>query len=134
MEAALKQMKLIWVVMLLSAFIYVLLPEMIKPSVRPVDEVLFVVLGVMIMANLGVLLVIRRMYVQKAEETLRTSPQDALAILRWRQGHIVTLALGESIVLFGLVLRFIGATAWQAAPWYIVGIAAMLVFRPKAVQ
>ncbi len=50
---------------------------------------------------------------------------------RWMASYIVPYALGESIVLEGFVLRFVGASLAQAIPFYAVGIALLLVFTPQ---
>ena len=134
MESALKQMRMMWIFFLIAAFAYVAVAEFLPHSVPPVKpEVYTIILVVGIMELLSIVIV-RKVLLTKAEEVLRTTPNDMAAIFRWRQGQLVTLALASAVVLIGLVLRFIGASTIQAAPLYLLGIAAMLIFQPKAIQ
>ena len=82
----------------------------------------------------AIVMVLRRATIGRAQDVLRTSPNDAAALGRWRMGQIITFAICEAIVLYGLVLRFMGATLKQSAPLYVLGICAMLFFRPQPVQ
>ena len=44
---------------------------------------------------------------------------------------MILFALCESVVVYGLVLRFIGATWIQVAPFYLAGIVLLILFRPR---
>jgi len=51
-----------------------------------------------------------------------------MAVSRWRFGNLLSFVLAESVVLFSFALRFLGGTTWQSLPFYVVGIALMLVW------
>ena len=134
MEAALKQMQMMWVFFLIAAFAYVGLAEFMPhhaATLKP--EVYWIIFG-LALADLAVIVVMRNIYFGKADDVLRTSPNDPSALLRWRQGQLTSMAIASAIVLFGLVLRFIGASRVQAVPLYLLGIAAMVIFKPRAIQ
>ncbi len=134
MESAVKQMRLMWVFFLVAAFAYVGLAEFMPHSVPPVKPEVYQILLALGLMELVAIVIVRKLYVGRAEDVLRTDPNSSAAVFRWRQGQLASLAVASSIVLYGLVLRFIGASRMQATPLYVVGIAAMVVFQPKAVS
>jgi hypothetical protein len=56
-----------------------------------------------------------------AFETLRTNPDDAPALNRWRRGVIVGDCLALAVALYGFAIHFMGGTSRQVAPFFIVG-------------
>jgi F0F1-type ATP synthase membrane subunit c/vacuolar-type H+-ATPase subunit K len=40
----------------------------------------------------------------------------------------------ETLALFGFVLRFMGFTLSEVAPFYVVGFALMLLFGPRRLR
>jgi hypothetical protein len=79
------------------------------------------------------LFVMRRIQVHSAEAILETHPQDAKALARWRQGHLVTYILSLSIALYGLLLHFLGFSVSQVAPFFIVGTVLILFLGPRTI-
>ena len=134
MESALKQMRTMWMFFLVAAFAYIALAEFLPHSLPPIRPVIYsVMLGVALM-DLAVIVIMRRFYLGKAAKVLRANPNDPMAIFRWRQGQLAIMGLASAIVLYGLVIRFIGATSWQAVPLYTLGVGATLIFQPKEIQ
>jgi hypothetical protein len=66
-----------------------------------------------------------------AFETLRTKSDDAASLGRWRTGVIISDALAEAVVLYGFTVHMLGGTAKEVAPFFIAGLAAMLIWWPK---
>jgi hypothetical protein len=64
---------------------------------------------------------------------LRRDPQDAQAVLRWRQAHIVTMILLVSVALFGFTLRFLGGSFWIALPFYAASFLLLLLWAPRPI-
>jgi hypothetical protein len=132
MDAHLRILRIIHIVMLAAAFLYVLIAEMVlRHPERPLDLNFYRVMAVLTAVMIGGILLIRQTVVGRALETLRLQPDEASANVRWRAGYTVIFALSEAIVLYGLLLRLLGATAAQAAPFYAVGIILLLLFSPR---
>jgi hypothetical protein len=117
--------------MLTAAVIYIILPELVHVHTREVSRMLFTILLGLAFVIATVALMVRNRMVERAASQLALAPTDAAALNRWRMGHIVLFALSESIVLYGLVLRFIGASILQAGVLYAGGIALLLMFTPR---
>jgi uncharacterized membrane protein YgdD (TMEM256/DUF423 family) len=69
--------------------------------------------------------------IKSSEESLRSNANDESALKKWRTGVIVSLVMASTIVLFGVVLKFMGET-WNVASWFfIVGIVLLLAWTPR---
>ena len=136
MEAMYKKAQIIWIAILAAAFIYLWLPEEMHVHERPVAKELALVIAIAVYAvdALIVTIWLRRKLVARAVAILRTSANDAMAAKRWMAGQIVTMAACLSIVLYGLVLRFLGVNRMVALPFYLVGIAAMIILKPQRIE
>ncbi len=134
MEASLRTVRIVWVAMLVAALIYWWLPEKLNVQPKDLDSTFYGVFIGLLVAMLASIVILRRLTISKAEPLIRSNSTDVAALQKWRAGQIVTVAMCEGIVLYGLLLRFVGATRSQAALFYGVGIAAMIVFWPKQVS
>jgi len=131
MVKALKSLRAIQWSLLASIILYAGLGELVKPFERAFDAGvahLFTTFGV---AIVGVIFVVRRTMVFRAEETLVNQPDDQISLNHWKTGFIVTYALCEALALFGLIERFLGCIPQQSFPYYIGGFVLMLFFRPR---
>jgi hypothetical protein len=88
-------------------------------------------LGALAVADLGVGIWMRTKKLRPAFETLRTLPDDPTALASWRQGFIMSDCMALTVVLFGLAIHFLGGSAEQVAPFFVVGFAVMLFWWPK---
>lgn len=117
-------------VLFLSIFLYVIAGEMQHPALESIPPLmqygLFVVAGSVTI----VAVVFRQMTAGSAEEVLRRTPDDAVALARWRVGQLVSYVLAESVALFGFALRFLGAPFGRVLPYYAAASVLFLVFRP----
>ena len=77
------------------------------------------------------ILFVRKGMIAGAEGTLRSQPEDTLALGRWRAGNIVTFALVEAIALYGLVLRMLGARLQDSVPFYAAAAVLLVVLGPR---
>jgi hypothetical protein len=62
---------------------------------------------------------------------LRAKGDEAASLAQSRKGAVVSAALGESVVLFGIVIYRIGGNAKQAAPFFAAGFIVMLLWWPE---
>jgi hypothetical protein len=118
--------------LLASLVLYALVAATLNPprSSSPAPLVFFG-LTFLSVVNVAVILFIRRLMVSRAEATLRESPEDAAALMRWRSGYIVIYAAAEGIALFGLVLHFVGYRLVEVAPFFVAGFILLLFYAPR---
>ena len=131
LDSSVRVVRILYAVILYSMLLFILMAERFlhyEPHDVHLIWMVFLVTSLMV---IGVAVFFRLKTLQPAAETLQTIPDDRTAASRWRFGNILSFALAESLLLFGFALRFLGGTTWQSVPFYVVGIALMLVWRPR---
>lgn len=131
-QKALQVARVFHAAMLFAAIVYLVLPLVIRerPSEMP-DAVIPAVVGAVALVTLGAAAFYRSRFVQPAAEALRRDADDNSAAGRWRSGVIVSLTFCESVVLFGLALRFLGVPWKYSGVYYGVGILFLLAWTPR---
>ena len=76
-------------------------------------------------------LVLRSRLLAPCLEILRSNPDDAQALGRWRTGNIVSFVIAEAVALLGFALKFLGASWFVAAPFFATGIFLLLIWTPR---
>jgi len=131
MEATLKKLRIIQVALMVWLVLLIYLGEhthqrsqTLKPAVLWVIAAFGVYLTITIFAYR-----VRRL--SPAQEKLRLQPCDVVALKKWELWNIVSLALSESLGLYGFCLRVLGASISQAAAFYAGAIVLLLLFTPR---
>ncbi len=131
MTKALGTLRIVQWCMLVSILLYVIVAEVVAPRARPVNLTLNYLFSTLAVAVVGVIFVVRRTLVWRAAQSLASHPEDVLSLNHWRTGYLATYALCEALALFGLVLRFLGCSFPQCAPFYLGGFVLLFFFRPR---
>ena len=130
-DCSLRDVRLIAALLLFSALLYIYVGEMLGPK-SPRDAWTFLLIfGLLSLSDISVAFSMRSRYLGSTEETLRSSPEDQVALGRWRSGQIISLVMCQTIALFGLILRILGGTSLQTIPFYLVSASMMLVWWPR---
>jgi hypothetical protein len=132
MARALRILRAVQWLMLASILVYAVLAEVVAPVARAVKPTLSYLFATIAVTIVGLIFVVRRTLVLRAEESLTTRPDDRLSLSHWRTGYIMTYVLCESLGLFGLGLRLLGGSLQQSLPFYIGGFTLLFFFRPRA--
>lgn len=129
MEPARKTVGIVRIALLASIALYVFVGERVGKSLTsPPNRDLYFVLTLVALTTVGMIFAVWRLFVLRSEATLAVQPDDAAALNRWRSGYIIVYALSEAVALIGLLLRILGFTLSQVAPFYLVGFVLMLLF------
>lgn len=131
MDASLKQLRIMQVAMLGAVSLCVIVGEVVPHSIRPMNPILFQALAFVATSTVFVLFFLRRLTVRRAEPALAGPSVDNTVLARWRTGVILTLALSEAIALYGFVLRMLGFSLSEVAPFYVAGFTLMLFLGPR---
>jgi hypothetical protein len=132
MDAAIKILQTVRFALMLSVVLYVFVGETVAPNARTApNSAFYFAITLVAIVMVGMIVVTRRLLVRRSEELLAAEPSDSAALMRWRAGYIVTYAMSEALALLGFVLRILGFTLSQVAPFYIAGFALMLFFGPR---
>jgi F0F1-type ATP synthase membrane subunit c/vacuolar-type H+-ATPase subunit K len=118
--------------MMIAAFMYVWLAEKLNAGHSPRDiKAMYVGIAAITLLMVFSALFLRRRFVAQSAELLRVDANNSAAVMRWRTGQIVGFGVAEAVVLYGLVVRFAGASTVQSAPFYVGGILLFLAFFPQ---
>jgi phosphate/sulfate permease len=69
--------------------------------------------------------------IPQAEALLRAHSEDRAGLESARKWYVVALAFSAGVSLYGFALRIMGSTFWQAAIFYVTGIALTLYCTPR---
>jgi len=113
--------------MYLAVLIYLKFPESQVPTVFPL------VLGFVAISTISVGQTLRQRLVIAPAAALVSGPENKTILRRWRAGNIVSFAFAESIMLFGVVLKFLGERWSIVAIFFAVGLLMLLLWSPKEI-
>jgi divalent metal cation (Fe/Co/Zn/Cd) transporter len=91
----------------------------------------YALLGMMV-AIFGFAFFIRRTRVEASEEILMRDREDAQALAQWHAGNVVSFVCCETMAMFGLVLRLLSGSWFEAAPFFAVAVVLLLIWTPRA--
>jgi len=132
MKATFAQLRIIHAAFVFSWLTFVLVAIYI---LHPVDKLtgmtVPLAVGVAALSSISVAQTLRQKLVIAPAEELARQPDNAPLLQRWRSGNIVQFAFAESVTLFGLVLRLLGANWPVAAPFFAVGLLMLLLNAPR---
>jgi hypothetical protein len=131
MPRALKSLRTVQMVLLVSILLYGVVGQFAGPSGRIVNPNINYLFSTLSVAIVGIIFVVRRTMVFRAEQTLATQPDDSISLSHWKTGYIATYSLCEALALFGLVLKILGCNWQQCIPFYLGGFVLLLFFRVK---
>jgi hypothetical protein len=116
---------LLWVLFALDA------GYRVKPFQNQISPIMVYAITFVCLNDIGLAGVYRSRFVKRSEDSLRSKPFDESALKKWRQGVLTSLVMAYSIVLFGLLLKLMGAT-WNVAGWFFVaGALLLLAWTPR---
>jgi hypothetical protein len=136
-------LNVIWAAMLMSLFIYIFVGLYIKNTLRITMEknVLDILRNVLYSVSFIILITtrfIRKLILSgKGKSTFANTDKSSYqryqpsALARYTTAMVVSLALTESIGIYGLVLFFLGKNEADLYLFILISAATMLIYRPK---
>jgi hypothetical protein len=131
MESSLRLLKIIRIGLLAGIVLMAAISELAGPAPRRIASIFLYAILILATWAVFVLFAVRKRIVQPQAAALAARPDDVAALRRWRAGQIITYAVCEALAMYGIVLRFAGASLVQALPFLITGFFLMLCFPPK---
>ncbi len=132
MPVTLRVVRTVHATLAVAMVLYVCVAEFfLHPAVQPVDAAFYGGIAIVAVVCAVSAVVVRARMLRPAFTKMRTDPDDATSHNRWRVGIFVSDALAMAILLYGFVLRFMGCTTAQAAPFYLGGFVLMILWWPR---
>jgi hypothetical protein len=131
LDSSLKKTRTLHAVLVFTIPLFVYAGEVIGPVKTKYVKEIGMVLVALAVFDIWSLLSWRRRRLQKAREALRSRPDDTKAIIHWRAVNAASLTACEALAFYGCVLRVLGSTFLQAAPFYASALLLLLAFTPQ---
>jgi hypothetical protein len=134
-ETSVRTIRILHIVFLTTIALFAVVGELVSLEATLNAEMLRmmrIVLLLMLAAMFGFAFFIRRTKVEASEEALMRNRDDAQALAKWHAGNMLTFVTCESMALFGLVMRLLSGSWAEAAPFFAVGFALLLIWTPRA--
>jgi cytochrome b561 len=133
MKSAVRVVRQIQILMLVSVVLYVAAGEMVSRTVTHAPaNALFHAFSLISISLVAATVVVRRTLLLPSEAALKERSDSSLAWSRWKTGHILLYVLCEMLGLFGLVLRVAGFTLAHVWGFYLGGFVLLLLYSPRA--
>jgi hypothetical protein len=135
LETSVRTVRILHAFFLTSIALFVVVGELVSLGETFEAEVLRmmrIVFLVLLVALFGFAFFIRRTMVEASEEALMRDRDDAQALAKWHSGNVVSFVTCESMALFGLMMRLLSGSWFDAAPFFVVGFALLLIWTPRA--
>lgn len=130
MDSSLRRLQTIRFALLGSIVIYFVVS--LYSSARPEESPqMILVLALTSVVIAAAVFVLRHKVLAPSAALAATQPEDTKALSLWRTAHIVMWALCEVIAMYGLLLRYLGFTVAQAAPFFVCGFLLILALGPR---
>lgn len=127
---ALRVLRMVQAAMIAAIFAYCFLGEAVGPADKSLGATLYI-LSAVAMLDAGVVVFIRSAIIPRAEDELRQAPGDPLLWRQWRTTYVIAYAVAESVALFGLLLRLLGASLGRIVPLYVIAAALIFFSSPR---
>lgn len=127
MDSSIRQLRTVQIALLISTVLYAFIALHAAERSRG-TPLMIASLALLSGAMAIAAFVIRAKLVGKAEAQLSLQPDDKVMLSRWRSAYVMIWALCEAIAVYGLVLRYLGFTMAQVAPFFAAGFLLMLAF------
>lgn len=123
-----------WCLLIAVAVYFVLMARLPASSHATQLGTIEIAIALVSLACVNTAFYFNRKFVQKAEALMQQSPDDGKASKRWRAGYVAIYAASLAVALYGLLLHFLGAPFTHVVPFFVVGTAMILWFRPRIHQ
>jgi hypothetical protein len=131
MKNSLNLLRSVQVALLVSIGLYALIDGRFGPAPKTVSLAFVYSIVGLAASMVGAIVIVRWAILTPAESTLAGDSENAAALNRWRIGYMAIFMLSEAIVLYGVILRFVGLGFQQVVPFFLAGFILMLYFAPR---
>ena len=116
---------------LAMAMFYIGLAELLRRAHIADISQSWLIIGAFGLVETVTVIYMRRTKIADAEAILRTDPEDRAGLEAARKWYVVAMAFSAGVSLYGFALRIMGSTFWQAAVFYVTGIALTVYCTPR---
>ena len=124
-------LRILWVILIMITAICVRITETAHAKDRQISQMFYTSIGIVSIWLIGTIFFLQ----MRSSKQLKSS-DNAADPRNTRRSYAIQLLLMScslAVVLYGVVVRFAGATLAQTLPFYVVGSLLLLYFKPKQI-
>jgi len=130
-NAALREMRIMHLVMLAAIFGYASVAEGIVRPTTELSPVMLKAFLLLALADIAIAFVVRKRTLRKAMEGSQRNASDPTALAEWRKANVFGMVMAVSVGLYGFALRFMGASRAVSVPFYVAAVILMILWWPR---
>lgn len=133
LEARPRMQTKLWIVyggFIVAWFDFLFLIQMMKPARRNVSSLVFVAFAAAAIYAITVGFVMRKKLFAQSAKALPADPQKAFS--RWRAANIIGFTCAMNPTIFGVALKFTGASWLMPGILFAVGLGFLVLWRPRS--
>jgi putative Mn2+ efflux pump MntP len=111
-------------------FCFFFVIQMMKPARRNVSSLVFVVFAAAAVYAITVGLVMRKKLFAQSAEALSSDPRKAFN--QWRAANVIGFTCAMNPTIFGVALKFVGASWLMPGILFAVGLGFLVLWRPRS--
>ena len=134
MASTYSQLRLIHLAFVLAWFIYLGLLFYLQFPEKSVPIIFPAALGTIAVSTISVAQTLRQKLLFPPATALVSDPENAALLRRWKVGNLVSFTFAESVMLFGVVLKFLGERWSIVSIFFGVGLLLLLLWAPQKIQ
>ena len=130
-EKTIAEVWTIYATFVITFFLFIFIIQMVKPPEKPVSPA---VIGAFVFAAISYVPIgatMRKKFLAGASENLSKNPADPKGLGLWRLGNVLSFCFAESAMLFGVVLKFLGARWTIAGTFFGFGLVLLVLWMPR---
>ena len=130
-EKAILNVRVIHIGFVITIFLLVLVCLSSAPTEHPVSHTTVAAPGCAAAVDIAVGFAMRRKRMRDCEQRFQKDANAARTLEIWRVANITSFAQAETVALFGVALKFLGASWAAAGGFLLVGLALMMCWTPR---
>jgi hypothetical protein len=123
-------LQIVWRVFLCAVVLYIWLAERHHPTNKQIGSGFYATICIISICLVGTMFSMQKRFAMR----LHGPTADMKQIRRAYAVQLLLMGCSLAVVLYGLVVRFAGATVVQALPFYVVGSLLLLYFKPMEID
>jgi hypothetical protein len=128
----LRGLRIIWRALLFATVLYVWVTERFHYRGKTINPGLYTAICVLSISLIVSIFRLRKRLVKQLQKWSNTMEPSALR--RAYAFQIMLMACSFAEIVYGVLVRFLGATLAQTLPFYILGFLLLLYFKPKEID
>jgi hypothetical protein len=134
MASTYAQLRQIHFAFVVTCFLYFGLLVYLNLPEKPVPGVFPLAMGFAAVSAVSVGQTLRQKLVFAPAAALISDPESTAILRKWRGGNIVSFVFAESVMLFGVALKFMGERWNIVAIFFAAGLLLLLLWAPRKIE